>query len=112
MLHASDVSHDGFAYDPDVLTPSVIPKPLNVVGLLVMPDHATLVAVVAVVAVVALDALPDRFAVIVPAEKLPDASRNTNVLPTLLDVSTYCGLVASTNRTPLFCCCRNTNAIA
>ena len=101
LLHASDVNHDGFAYDPDVLTPSVMPYPLNVVGVLVTPDHATFVAVVAVVA---LDALPESVAVIVPAEKLPDASRNTNVLPTLLDVSTYCGFVASTNRTPLFCC--------
>jgi hypothetical protein len=35
------------------------------------------VAVVALVADVAVDALPDKEAVIVPAEKLPDASRAT-----------------------------------
>jgi hypothetical protein len=40
-----------------------------------------LVALVAVVAVVADVAFPERLAVIVPAEKLPDASRFTIVEP-------------------------------
>jgi hypothetical protein len=45
----------------------------------------TLVALVAVVAVVAVVALPERAAVIVPAEKLPEASRRTKVEAVLVE---------------------------
>ena len=53
------------------------PEALSVVTLAVPPD--TLVAVVAVVALVAEVALPLNAAVIVPALKLPEASRATTV---------------------------------
>ena len=39
--HANDVIHDGFAYEPPVDTPSVIPYPDNVVGLLVILENGS-----------------------------------------------------------------------
>ena len=51
----------------------------------VTATFVALVAVVAVVAVVADVALPDKDAVIVPAEKFPDASRATIVLAVFAD---------------------------
>jgi hypothetical protein len=63
-------------WPPTVLTTVAlcvpVTSPLN--------DPVKFVAVVAVVAVVALVAFPVKFAVIVPAEKLPDESRATIVL--------------------------------
>jgi hypothetical protein len=50
-------------------------------------DPVKLIAVVALVAVVAVVALPFKFAVIVPAEKLPDASRETIVFALLILVA-------------------------
>lgn len=54
-------------------------------------DPVKLVALVAVVAVVAL---PFKFAVIVPAEKLPNASRLTIVLAVLELVAAFAAMVA------------------
>ena len=50
---------------------------------------------VAVVAVVALVALPVRFAVIVPAEKLPDPSRRTIAFAVLVAVAVFANIVAA-----------------
>ena len=46
------------------------------------------------VAVVAVVALPLKLAVIVPAEKLPDASRATNVLAVLLLVPSVANVIS------------------
>ena len=69
------------AAEPLYVVPDASPAPplLNVTELVTEPAVVALVAVVAVVAVVADVALPDRLAVMVPALKLPDASRATMV---------------------------------
>src|SRR4029434_10474865 len=58
-------------------------------------DPEKLVAVVAVVAIVALVALPLKFAVIVPAEKLPEASRLTIILALLKFGAVIASIVAA-----------------
>lgn len=61
--------------------PEAAPEPalLNVTELVTEPAVVAEVADVAVVAEVAVEALPLKVAVIVPAEKLPEASRRTIV---------------------------------
>lgn len=72
------------------VVPDAAPAPplLNVTELVTEP------AVVALVALVAVEALPLKVAVIVPAEKLPEASRNTIWLAVLALVAVMVALFA------------------
>jgi hypothetical protein len=54
--------------------------------------------------------LPVKLAVIVPALKLPDASRSTSVDAVLADASTMRGALHSMYNTPVLLFPRNTNA--
>ena len=69
--------------DVAVVLMVMLPEPSKLALPVTAPDTAMLRAVVSAAAEVAVVALPLKAAVIVPAEKLPDASRKTVVLPVL-----------------------------
>ena len=67
--------------DVAVVEMVMFPEPSKFVFPVTAPDKAMLRAVVSAAAEVAVVALPLKAAVIVPAEKFPEPSRNTIVLP-------------------------------
>jgi hypothetical protein len=80
----SDNDHDTFAEPLNALPVLPIVNVLDVVSVAALVADVALVALVADVAVLAL---PFKFAVIVPAEKLPEASLSTILLAVLVETA-------------------------